>query len=109
MSKKDLIIIACKSMCEGQSIVAFVRIPNPTNLIFKLVLVIFNIVANSMPAQVFGLALVHAVRKYTHTKVVQTVRLRQVNYIKPNFVPFSCVTYPKKIPLSMTICIDIVL
>ena len=62
-----------------------------------------------MPTQIFRLTQVHTVRKNAHTKVVQTVWLRQVNYIKSDFVPFACVTYPKKIPLSMTIRIYIVL
>lgn len=76
MRKVNFVIVTCKSMCESQRIKFSFGILSESwsrNLVSDLVLIIFDICPNSLPAKLFYLTLVLTVTDNLHTKVVQTV------------------------------------
>jgi hypothetical protein len=78
-------------------------------LIFNVVLVIFNIRPDSMPAKVFSLLQILTIARHFHAKIVQAVWFSEVYDVKADFAAFFCVPNPKEEPLCVTMCVDIVL
>lgn len=109
VSKIHTIVIAVKRVGESKCIVFFVGETVAVHLVSNVVLVVTNIAANSVPSCLFLLIQILTVGEHSHSLVVETVRFRQINYIKTDFLAFFCVRNSKEVPLSMTVGIDIIL
>ena len=63
-----------------------------------------------MPTKFFiALTRTYRVTEDPHPVIVQRVRFRQVKYIEFDCEALECVSNAEEIPLSVTICVDIVL
>ena len=109
MCKVNTIIITSKLIGEWQSIVTFIWESVSSCLIFDIVLIVFYISSSTVPSNIFIFYLVYTIWKYSHTWIIKTVGLRQIYNIKTNFTSYFCVTNSKKIPLCMTVSINIIL
>ena len=109
MSKINLVIIIVESMGECESIVFFIWETISSSLVFYMVLKVFDICANSMPAKIFRLWKTLAIRQDSHTLIIQAVGFRKIYYVKSNFLPFFGIWNTEKIPLCMYISVNIVL
>lgn len=99
-------------MSKSKRVVPFVRVDSKTRvngLIFNVVLVIFDVCPNPMPAKVFSLLQILTIARHFHAKIVQAVWLSEVYDVKADFAAFFCVPNPKEKPLCVTMCVDIVL
>jgi len=109
MSKVNTIIITNKIIGEGKSVVTFIWESVSSSLIFDTVYVIFYISSSTMPSNIFIFALVYTIWKDSHTRIIETIRFRQIYNIKTNFTAYFSVTDSKKVPLRMSVSINIIL
>lgn len=65
MSEVDLIIVCCKRVREGQGVVVASII-----LVSEVILIVFNVGANTVPAKLVLLSLLLGKGEYSHTLVV---------------------------------------
>ena len=107
VGKVDCIIGLSECMSECQRVVASIK---SVAFPFEAVLVVSDVSADSMPAE-FPRAISWELREaqYTHTVVVEGVRLRQVQNVKLNRHVTPSVSDTKEEPLSMPVCIDVIL
>ena len=107
VGKVDCIIRLSECMGECQRVVASVE---PVAFPFEAILVVSDVSADSMPAEFLG-AISWELREtqYAHTVVVEGVRLRQVQNVKLNRQVAPSVSNTKEEPLSMPVCIDVIL
>jgi len=62
-----------------------------------------------MPTELVCSALLGGETQNTHSLIIQTIRLRKVDYVKFDGLVLVCVRTPKKVPLGVPIRINIVL
>lgn len=106
MCKKHVIVINLVGMLECKSVI--VPLISRISILLEIVLVVVDILTNSMPSNSLGCFYFVWITQNFHTIIVQRVRFSQINDVKTNFHSFSCITYSEKIPLGMTVRIYIV-
>lgn len=107
MSEVDHVVVARERHCEGQCVVA----ATPT-VPFSLerVLIVADVVAHAVPTQLLrSIARVLREAQHSHAFVVKRIRLGQVEDVELNSVVFPSVSDPEEEPLSVTICVDVIL
>ena len=99
-------------MSKSEGVVFLIRVDSKTRtggLIFNVVLVIFDVCSNSMPAKVFSLLQILTIAGHFHAEIVKTIWFSKVYDVKADFAAFLSVADPKKEPLRVTVRVDIVL
>jgi hypothetical protein len=109
VSKIHAVVIAVEGMGESQSVVLFVWETVAVHLIADLVLVVADVGANAVPPRLVLLKQILTIRQYSHTLVIQTIRFSQIDYVEPDLLTFPRVRNPEKVPLCVTVGIDVVL
>lgn len=101
MSEVNGVIVIVKLDAKCQSVVP------PRCLPTKGVLVVAHVLACPLPAFAWDLGLGIRVHKGTHSVVVETVGLQQINDVKPVCPAFLCVRKPEVKPLivRLRICV----
>ena len=108
MSEVDLIIITSKGVGEGKTEV-FSDVPLLSRFSFEIVLLVDDIRSCSIPTNTVTCPFICAITQDSHSKIVQTIRLGEVQYIEAHFHTFACITYFKEIPLGVAVGVDVIL
>jgi hypothetical protein len=109
MREIHLVVVVVECVRESQSVVFLVWKSVALDVVAYLVLVVADVSSNTMPAHLFRLEVIAAVRKYAHALVVQAVGLGKVYNVKPNFLALFDIAHPEKVPLSVSIGVDVIL
>lgn len=107
MRKKLLVVFMLECSCEGKSVVQ----PLVETIIFSFeyVLVVINVFSNSVPS--YTIILFYFVREAQnfHTIIVQRVWFCKIYHIEPDTLSWLGIGYPEKVPLGISIRVDIIL
>ena len=104
--KVNVIIFIHKIVTESQSIQG----SEPFLAIFLYsVVVIRDFAASTVPTDTLDFRVFLGVNQHFHAFVVQRVWFAKVQNRKPNTISSFCIWSPKEKPLSVSICIDIIL
>ena len=107
MSEVDLITVLGKSMREGQSIIASAE---SITFSFKSILIITDVFADSMPAELLGSISWHlGETQHAHTFVIEWVRLGEIEDVELDSKILLRITNSEEEPLSVPICVNIIL
>ena len=106
MSEENLVISVLKRMGESKSVV---RPEEATLVSFVLILVIVYTLADSVPS--YSLLFFSLIREaqYFHAVIVEGIRLCKVQHIKSYLLSGVSIGAPKKVPLSVSVCVDVIL
>lgn len=108
MSEVHLIIVRHKSMSKRKT-----EVPSHVSLLsrfsLKIVLVVHDLSASSVPAYVLILALVRAVAEDSHSEIVKTVWFSQIQNIELDLHAFPSVINFEEVPLGVTVSVYIIL
>ena len=106
MCKVNLILIIFKGMCECESVV----VAGESNIfLFVIILEIWYICAYSMPSQVFLFLTSDRESKNSHSIIIEGITLWKIVNIEFDLFMRSCIPYPEEVPLSMSICVNVIL
>ena len=103
--KINCVIVAGERMRKRQRVVVSID----AGCIFEIVLKVAYVRADPMPTELVCSALLGGETQNAHPLIIQTVRLRKVDYVQFDGLVLPCVRTPKKVPLGVPIRIDIVL
>ena len=107
MRKVYLVVVRAERVRKRECIITTGK---PIPFSFKAILIIANLVANSMPTEFFGsIAQVLGETKNSHPFIVQRVWLGQVQDVKLYSVAISGVSNSEEEPLRMAVCVYVVL
>ena len=79
------------------------------SVFFEWVLIIVDVRAYSVPSNSLYILYFIWVTENFHSIVIEWIRLCKIYYVEPNFLTFGCVPDPEEKPLSVAICVDVVL
>ena len=108
MSEVYLIIIRQKCMSEWKTVVPS-HVSELAGFSFEVVLLVNYISASSVPAYVLILPLICAVAEDSHTEIVKTIWLSQIQNIELDLHSFTCVLNFEEIPLGVTVSVYVIL
>lgn len=109
VAEVDRVVVRLKGVRKCQRVILLVRETVSVDLVADMILVVTNLAADAVPAQVILLGQVLTVGEYPHPLVIETIRLSEINNIEPNFVALSRVTDSEEVPLGVPIRINVIL
>ena len=86
-----------------------VTLPVVASLSFQVILVVHDVAADAVPAQVLTFGFERAVSQYSHALIVETVWLEKVYNVETDRHAGLGVRNAKEIPLRVSIGVDVVL
>ena len=107
MREIDRIICLLKSVRESQSVIASAE---TVTLTFETVLMVANVLADTMPGELFGAVSGYlGEAEHAHAVVVERVGLGKVKDVELYLVILASISHSEEEPLSVAVCVDIIL